>query len=134
MVVEVLPSELLNIREKDVSNPIEAPRDRIWQKFPAENISDVNNEFNQLFFRCSVPSSDGVIKSFDCVLPLRFRFKDRGGKNVDRNDIALAANSLDSVFRTIQVTANSQTYTAYPAEKAYMKLTNRSVDYILLAK
>ena len=58
MVIQVQPSELLDIREKDVSNPVEAPRDRIFQKFQAENISDVANEFNQLFFRCSVPSSE----------------------------------------------------------------------------
>ena len=60
-------SSMLNVKQKQIAPPVEPPRDRIWQRYVAENISDVNNEFNQLFFRCSVPSSNSLIKSFDLV-------------------------------------------------------------------
>ena len=80
----------LNVPEKQLTKPIAPANDRIWQKFQVENISDANQDFNSLFFRCSVPSSNSLIKSFDVVLPLRFRFRDRAGNPVDRDDIAIA--------------------------------------------
>jgi len=121
--------ELLSVPQKKLTRPVVAAKDRFWLKFTPDTISDISDKFEDIRFRCSIPSKNSVLKTFDLVLPLKLRFYDRAGKLVLHNGIAIKPHSLDRIFQSVCVTVNGQKTYSYPLEKAYHQWVSPSVSY-----
>ncbi len=117
------------IREKVFSKPRPGPEDRSFVRFQNETPVSSVTDFNQLYFKVAAPTSQAVLKNIFVVLPLRFRFRNRKGELVSDRPIALKADGLDRIFRSIRVSMNGTFFNSIPFERLHHEWCTPSLSY-----